>query len=160
MIFTKFYITITCLWLSLQLILGSVGLPIIEHYCQMSGKKDISIILKAKECCCEISAQNLAKLSDKLDKENHHSSKKETKNEDCCDTETSYEKANFEAISLEKTVFKFNSFVAVLPSQNYFKNFIEKSFFSPFQIFHFADLPPPNWKLGKRFIVFIQVFRL
>ncbi|WP_338766714.1 hypothetical protein WAF17_04370 [Bernardetia sp. ABR2-2B] len=162
MIFQKLHITITCLWLSLQLILGSVGLPIIEHYCQMSGKTNTSII-KAKKCCCEISAQNLAKLSKNTETEkNHHSIQTENKKDDCCDTETTFEKADFEAISLEKTTFDFSHFVATITSvsQIYFKNFIGKSFFDTFQILQFADLPPPNWKLDKLFIVFIQVFRL
>ncbi len=158
MIFQKFHITIISLWLSLQLIVGSVGLPIFEHYCQMSGKTDTSLI--EKECCCEISATNLAKLTEELSPENHCVVEVESTKDTCCDTQTSYEKANFEAISIEKTVFKFNHFVTLLPSQIYFKNFTEKSFFTAFQITHFADLPPPNWKIGKRFIVFIQVFRL
>lgn len=132
-----------------------MGLPIIEHYCEMSGKKNTSIIVKAKECCCEIAAANFSKLTHTEDT-NH----RVFTESDCCDTETSYQKANFEAISLEKTVFDFSHFVALLPSEVYFKNFTEKSFFSTFQILHFADLPPPNWKLGKLFIVFIQVFRL
>ncbi len=161
MIFQKFHITITCLWLSLQLILGSVGLPIIEHYCEMSGKTNTSILVKAKECCCKISAQNFDKISTNLEK-NHHSITEDNTKDDCCDTETSYKKANFEAISLDKTVFDFSHFVApfISPSDIYFKNFTEKSFFTAFQILHFADLPPPNWKIGKLFIVFIQVFRL
>lgn len=164
MIFPKLHITITCLWLSLQLILGSVGLPIIEHYCEMSGKTNTSILIKTKSCCCKISEQNLAKLIAEVEQEKHHSfssiDKSTDSEDDCCDTETSYEKADFKAVSLEKTSFDFDvQFVALLPSQSYFKNFIEKPFFTAFQILHFADLPPPNWRLGKRFIVFIQVFR-
>ncbi|AFM05939.1 hypothetical protein Fleli_3622 [Bernardetia litoralis DSM 6794] len=159
MIFQKFYITITCLWLSLQLILGSVGLPIIEHYCEMSGKTNTSILVEIKECCCKISAQNLAKISSSTNKKNYLTFS-ETSKDDCCDTEISYQKVDFKAISLEKTAFDFNPFVALLPSQTYFKIYSEKTFFSSFRILHFADLPPPNWKLGKLFIVFIQVFRL
>ena len=155
MIFQQFHITITCLWLSLQLILGSVGLPIIEHYCEMSGKSSVSIITE-KKCCCAISAANFSKLIDTDTKNDNHV---ESTEDDCCDTEISYEKANFEAISIQKTIFDFGHFVAILPSPISFKNFTEKSFFTTFQIFHFADLPPPNWKLGKLFIVFIQVFR-
>lgn len=126
----------------------------------MSGKSSVSIITE-KKCCCEISAANFSKLIDKKNnlEDTNHLENVEDK-DDCCDTETSYEKANFEAISLEKTAFDFGHFVAIIPSQNHFKNFTEKTFFSSFRIFHFADLPPPNWKLGKLFIVFIQVFRL
>lgn len=142
-----------CFWLSLQLILGSVGLPIIEHYCEMSGKSNIFIIAE-KKCCCDISAANFSKLID-TDDTNHLENTKD----DCCTTETSYEKANFEAISIQKTVFDFGHLVAILPSPISFKNFTKKSFFTTFQVFYFADLPPPNWKLGKLFIVFIQVFR-
>lgn len=156
MIFQQFHITITCLWLSLQLILGSVGLPIVEHYCEMSGKSSVSIITE-KKCCCAISAANFSKLIDTTTDEANHV---DTTEDDCCDTETSYEKANFEAISIQKTVFDFGHFVALLPSPIQFTTFTEKSFFTTFQILHFADLPPPNWKLGKLFIVFIQVFRL
>ncbi len=163
MIFQKFYITILCLWLSLQLILGSVGLPIIEHYCGMSGEKS-TFIFEEKECCCEISASNLAKLTEEINKElnteNHCATETKSTKEDCCDTQTSYQKANFEAISIEKTIFKFSPFVALLPSKVQFKIYSEKSFFTTFQILHFADLPPPNWKIGRLFIVFIQVFRL
>lgn len=156
MIFQQFHITITCLWLSLQLLLGSVGLPIIEHYCGMCGKSSVSIITE-KKCCCAISAANFSKLIDTTTDEANHV---DTTEDDCCDTETSYEKANFEAISIQKTVFDFGHFVALLPSPIQFTTFTEKSFFTTFQILHFADLPPPNWKLGKLFIVFIQVFRL
>ncbi|WP_338815542.1 hypothetical protein V9L05_23480 (plasmid) [Bernardetia sp. Wsw4-3y2] len=159
MISQKLHITITCLWLSLQLILGSVGLPIIEHYCQMSGKTNTSIIVEAKKCCCDISAANFARLTDKNThiEDTYHL---ENTKDNCCDTEVSYEKANFEAISTQKIIFDFGHFIALLPSQIYLKKFTEKSFFTAFQITHFADLPPPNWKLGKLFIVFIQVFRL
>jgi hypothetical protein len=150
----KLHITITCLWLSLQLILGSVGLPIIEHYCEMSGETNTFILVKAQECCCKISATNFSTLTD-IENNDHLDSTES----DCCDTETSYQKANFEAISLAKTTFDFSHFVAILPAQTYFKIFTEKPFFTTFQILHFADLPPPNWKLGKLFIVFIQVFR-
>ena len=141
-----------------------MGLPIIEHYCERSGKTNTSILVKVKECCCKIAAQNLAKLNSNADCdanfENHHLVKQQNQRDDCCDTETTYQKADFEAISIEKSNFDFGHFVAILPIQIQFKNLTEKSFFNPFQILHFADLPPPNWKLGKLFIVFIQVFRL
>lgn len=133
-----------------------MGLPIVEHYCEMSGKSSVSIITE-KKCCCAISAANFSKLIDTTTDEANHV---DTTEDDCCDTETSYEKANFEAISIQKTVFDFGHFVALLPSPIQFTTFTEKSFFTTFQILHFADLPPPNWKLGKLFIVFIQVFRL
>ncbi|WP_291727368.1 HYC_CC_PP family protein [Bernardetia sp.] len=158
MIFYKFHTTIICFWLSLQIILGSVGLPIIEHYCQMSGMTNTSILVKTKKCCCKISEQKLAKLIAEVEQEKNHSFSENSK-DDCCDTETIYEKIDFEAIALEKTHFDFDHFVALLPSQNYFKNLTEKPIFTAFQILHFTDLPPPNWKLGKLYIVFIQVFR-
>lgn len=128
----------------------------------MSGKSSVSIITE-KECCCAISAQNLAKLCDLgsiSSEKNHNLATTENIKDDCCDTEISYEKINFEAISVQKTIFDFDHFAVLIPSQTYFKIFTEKTFFSSFRILHFADLPPPNWKLGKLFIVFIQVFRL
>lgn len=120
----------------------------------MSGKSSVSIITE-KECCCAISTANFEKLINKEDT-NHLATTKG----DCCDTEISYEKINFEAISVQKIIFDFGHFAVLIPSQTYFKIFTEKTFFSSFRILHFADLPPPNWKLGKLFIVFIQVFRL
>lgn len=127
----------------------------------MSGKSEVSILTE-KECCCDISEDNLAKLTQKVNIENteNHNAFENEITDSCCDTQTSYEKVDFEAISLQKTVFKFSGFVAILPSTITFKIYSEKAFFAPFPIFHFADLPPPNWKLGKLFIVFIQVFRL
>jgi hypothetical protein len=134
-----------------------VGLPIIKHYCQMSGKSSVSIITdtKEKKCCCAIPTTDFSGLADTEDK-NHPAIEKD----DCCNTETSYEKANFEAVSIQKAIFDFGHFVATLPSQIRFKTFTEKTFFSSFCILSFVDLPAPNWKLGKLFIVFIQVFRL
>lgn len=163
MIYTNFHITITCLWLSLQIILGSVGLPIIEHYCQVSGESNTSVFIKTKDCCCIISNQKLITTNTEVKTEQHHSlaiTAFESSEEECCDTQTTFEKANFEAISLEKSSFKLNYFSVFLPSVPHSFNIRSvKSFFDRFQILHFADLPPPNWKLGKRFIVFIQVFR-
>ncbi len=125
----------------------------------MSGKSSVSIITE-KKCCCAISADNFSKLIDKEKAKENESNQVENQEDSCCDTEIAYEKADFKAVSLEKTVFDFGHFVALIPSPLQFKVFTKKSFFSTFQILHFADLPPPNWKLGKLFIVFIQVFRL
>lgn len=125
----------------------------------MSGKSSVTIFkdFTEKKCCCAISAANFSKLIDQ--KDTNHLENIADK-DDCCDTEISYEKADFEATSLEKTVFNFEHFVALTSSQIHFKIFTEKTFFNSFRVFYFTDLPPPNWKLGKLFIVFIQVFRL